>query len=421
MPVGSDAPLHVAISLISGGQVFVFPGHQYFRSLSVELSAGGSWTGTIELYDSQGDYLENIIIAAGLDRRIRFTFGRGDEHSDENLTFEGNITTYRPTFEANGVSLTMEAVAVGVVSALVNRKPKAFPEGRTLSSMVEELAALNGWATTDALGRKTIEATSAVMKEPYTSTGESDVKFIREQLCAQATNSSNQGHYLFFFDEANTVHFHTPDFLPAIQHEFVYARKSSGDVISFSPSDVSLFGMLMGGGNSIFTGMSSLAGAPAQVTSTSTGGVENEGFPVVPDASNRLDYGDAVHSYVNLSTRDTEELKRLAQTRYDKFREYGFKADMEVFGTHRVRLLDFVNVRFLKANPAPGTNPEHYLSGRFRIYKIKHEVSGEWKTTYEMLRGGVVVPGTQPVQATKQIVPANGSNTGSTIGLNVDA
>ena len=106
MPVGSDAPLAVDIALISGGQTFTLPSHQYFRSLSVELVSGGSWTATIELYDFQGDYLESLVIAAGLDRRIRFSFGRGDDFPGETLTFEGNITTYRPLFEANGVTLS---------------------------------------------------------------------------------------------------------------------------------------------------------------------------------------------------------------------------------------------------------------------------------------------------------------------------
>lgn len=421
MPVGSDAPLHIDIALISAGQTVVLPSHLFFRSASIELVSGGSWTGTIELYDPQGDYLESLVIAAGLDRRIRFSFGRGENFPEENLTFTGNITTYRPLFEPNAVTITIEAVAIGVVGAMLKRKPKSFPEGRTISSMVTDLATLNGWSTVDSQGRNTVETTATVMKEPFTSTGESDMRFIQEQLVKQATNGAGQGHYQFFFDESNTVHFHTPDFLEQVQHEFIYSRSMSGDVISFSPSDVSLFGVLMGGGNSIFTGLSSVKGAAAQTTSTTDGGVENEGFPVVSDATSRIDYGSDTHAYIDISTRDTDELKRLAQSRFDKFREYAYKADMEVHGTHRVRLLDFVNMRFLKANPAPGSSPEHYLSGRFRVYKIKHEVGDTWKTTYEMLRGGVDKPGTKPVQATQQVNPQDAGDSVGTVGLHVDA
>lgn len=421
MAVGSDAPVQVEIALISGGQAVALPSHQYFKSLSVEMVAGGSWTGTVELYDHQGDFLESLVIAAGLDRRIRFRFGRGEQYANENLTFEGNITTYRPLFEANGVMLTIECVAIGVLGPMLDRKPKAFPEGRTISSMVEELAALNAWETTDSQGRRTIEATGVVTTEPFTSNGESDVRFIQAQLVPQATNVAGQGNYQFFFDEANCVHFHTPDFLANVQHEFVFARNMAGDVISFSPADVGLFGVLMGGGNTAFTGLSSLQGSAAQTNSTASGGVDNAGFPVVADANARLDFGSNVQAYVNVSTRDQDELKRLAQSRFDKFREYAFKAEMVVHGTHRVRLLDFVNMRFLKANPAPGTPPEHYLSGRFRVYKVKHEVTGDWQTTYEMLRGGVDQPGTQPVNSTQQINPPSAGSDFGSIGVSVDA
>lgn len=415
MPVGSSAPVQVDLALISGGQTLALPAHLYFRSLQLELVSGGSWTGTLELYDHQGDYLESVVIAAGLDRRVRIRFGRGDDFPQENLTFEGNITTYKPNFEANGVTLTLECVAVGVVQSLVKRQPKAFPEGRTISSIVEELATLNGWLTSDSQGRSTIETTGAVTKEPYTSTGESDLRFISEQLVKLATNSAGQGNYLFFFDESNTVHFHTPGFLPQVQHEFIFARSMAGDVISFSPADVSLFGVLMGGGNSIFTGLSSLAGSPAQAKSTADGGVANEGIPTVADAGGRADYGSDVHSYINIATRDPEELKRLAQARFDKFREYAFKADMQVHGTHRVRLLDFINMRYLKANPAAGTSPEHYLSGLFRVYKVRHEVADTWTTTFELLRGGALLPGMQPIQVTQQTNPPAAS--GSTESL----
>lgn len=420
MPIGSDAPLQIELALISGGQVIVIPSHEYFRSLQVELVAGGSWTGTLELFDPQGDFLENIVILAGTDRRLRVKFGRGEQYPEENLSLEGNITTYRPLFEPNGITLTVEVVSVGVVSAMVRRVPRSFAEGRLLSDVVTELAALNDWATSDALGRPTIEPTPVPTGEPFTSTGESDLSFIQRVLVPQATNAAGQGNYLFYFDEANAIHFHTPDFLQSVEHTFVYARDMAGDVISFSPADVSLFGVLMGGGNTIFTGLSSLSGASAQAKSTTESGVENEGFPVVSDGSSRVDYGSDVHSYVNIDTRDPLELKRLAQSRFDKFREYAFKADLEIHGSHRVRVLDFVNIRYLKANPLPGSNPEHYLSGRFRVYKIRHEITGDWRTTYETLRGGFEAQGLTPVQATQTISPTVASSSGGSVSASVD-
>lgn len=419
MPVNSDAAVRVDIAIISGDQVISIPSHLYFRSLSVEMTVTGSWTGTMDLYDPQGDFLENLVIVAGLSRGVRFSFGRGAEVPEENRTFSGNITKYRPVFEANGVSLTLEMVALGVIPALVDRNIRAFPEGERVSDMVDNIAVLNGWSTVNSSGRATIEQTDGALDEPFHSSGESDYAFIARTLVPLAVSNQGVGDYLFFVDGDNVVHFHTPDFLEAVQHEFVYARSMAGDVISFAPSDESLFGLLMGGGRTVFGGLSSVKAGAAQVNSTATGGIENQGFPVQSDSGSRFDYGTGVSAYLDMATRNPEELKRLAQSRYDKFRKFSFRADMQVHGTHRVRELDWVNIRYLKLNPAAGTSPEHYLSGRFRVNKIRHEVSGAWTTSFDMLREGIEAQGTQPVQATQSITPPVGSDNEESIGVDV--
>lgn len=396
MPFDSVLPFQAEMALTSGGVTTPIRADQFLQNIEMEVVSAGGWRATITLFDPQGDFLENLVIAAGRDREFTFSFGRGPRYPEDNREFTGFIAFYKPQFEPNGVTLQLDLVPRNVADAVLDRQLRGFQEGQRISDIVEQIAAARGWNVL-INGRSTIEPTVDVMKEPFASNGESDFQFVYRMLRPQARNASGEGGYLCYVDGQDVVHFHTPNYLGPVSHTLRYLRDGSGDVISFSPSDASIFGALMGGGNSVFGGISSFDGAATEVASSTTEGVDGQGSPVESDGGSRLDLGAGVHAYFDISTRDPEELKRLAQDRYDTFRRQSFQADLEIVGTHRLQPLDFANVEYIKND-----GRAHYLSGRFQVYKVIHTVNnGEWTTAYETARGTIQgVPGTQEVLAT---------------------
>lgn len=390
------------MSLLSGGTELVVPFHQFLQTITVEHVPGGSWTAEIVLFDKDGDNLERVIIAAGQERNINFQWGWDDPNQDEQRRYEGAILHYLPEFLPHGIALTLQVVSRSVCEAILDRKVRSFQEGMTASEIVEFIANDNGWTTSDEQGRPTIEATDPPLEQPFSSSGESDVKFIRDQMVKQAVSAgTGEGGYLFYFDETNAIHFRTPSFLGPVTHTYRYARDASGEVKRFSPQDNSVFGAMMGGGNSLFSAAASNPGGTAETQTTLSGGVDNEGAPSPIDAAAKLDLGEGVHSYVHLHARDPEETKRLAKVRYDEFRRVAFQANLTVHGTHRVRMSDLVRVEYLKAD---GT--AHYLSGNFQVFKLKHSagIGQDWETEFEMLRPAIEqLPGTSVITSSQTI------------------
>jgi hypothetical protein len=416
MPGDSLSPFRAEMVLLSGGVATPIRADQFLQSIELEVVTRGAWRATVTLFDPHGDFLESLVIAAGLERDFTFSFGRGPRFPDENREFTGRIAFYKPQFEPNGVTLQLDLVPRAVLDAVLDRQLRGFQEGQRISDLVSQIATARGWATL-ASGRSTIEPTVDAVKEPFASNGESDFQFIDKTLRPQARNSGGEGGYLFYVDPGDVVHFHTPNYLSPVAHRFRFIRDGSGDVIRFAPADTSIFGALMGGGNSVFGGLSSFEGAATEVTSTQTDGVDGQGMPVESDGGSRLDLGEGVHAYFDLSTRDPEEMKRLAQDRYDTFRRASFQADMEVWGTHRVNPLEFVDIEYIKRD-----GRAHYLSGRFQVFKITHTVNnGEWTTAYEMMRGTIQgLPGTQQVSATDVNNPSPAAESGSGVAIAVE-
>jgi hypothetical protein len=394
------------LTLLSGGVATPIPANQFLQNIDLEFVTNGGWRGTVTLFDPQGDFLENLIIAAGLERDVTLAFGRGARVADDNREFVGRVAFYKPQFEPHGVTLQLDLVPRAIADAVLDRVLRGFPEGQRVSDLVEQIAVARGW-----LVRDSIEPTVDVVKEPFSSNGESDFHFINAILRPHARNASGEGGYLFFVGPDDVVHFHTPNYTNPVSHRFRFTRDGSGDVISFSPADTNIFASLMGGGNSVFGGLSSLDGASTSTTSSQTGGVDGQGSPVESDGGSRLDLGEGVHAYFDISTRDPEELKRLAQDRYDTFRRAAYQADLEVWGTHRVSPLDFVDVEYVKRD-----GRLHYLSGRFQVFKVAHSIDrGEWRTTYTCMRGSIQgVPGTQQVVASESHTPPAAPDAGAT-------
>lgn len=418
MTTNSNTSVVGTLLLSGGGTSVKLPFADYLLEMSIELVTTGAWTGTITLFDPTFDELELAIIAAERDRNVDFEFGWDDPVDGLRRAFKGWITRYRPNFEPNGTTLTLEVMARSLGPTIVDKRVRSYKEGLRASEIVRAIAEEEGWSTSDLLGNDTIETTEPPLETPFNTKGESAFNFIRDQLLKQARSPNGGSDFRLFFDEEGALHFHTSNYIVSSTHLYRYARDMSGDVISFTPADMSLFGVLSGGGNTRYTSPVSAQGGTAEIHSTATGGVNSEGAVTAVDAAAKPNLGDGIHSVVNLVTRHPAEAERIARARYEHYRRFAYQAEMSVHGTHRIRVLDYIRAEVLKAN-----GELHYLSGNFQVFKVKHEVSSSgWETSFEMMREGISAQdGTEPNVASRSVDPPLADDSAGLVGLEVEA
>lgn len=381
---GSLRHIVMELEIDSGNRTFQIPAQEFVQSFEIESSTKSAYSGSITLFD-EGDTLENLFIVSGLNRRVRFRWNWSDLGLANAPLFVGSILRYTPTFMPQGIQFVLEIVPSSLLSTVVDKRVRSFPAGTIISDIVRQIADERGWPTTDVRGSPTIEATGLSIDQPFSTTDESDVAFINNQLRKQAVNAAGVGGYNFYFDTFGAVHFHTKSFLPTKLKRYLFGRDSGGEVISFTPTDTSLLAMTAGGGNALFRGQSSINAAPVAKDATSTGGLEEQPEVVEESSTAVPDYGETLHAAVNIMTRDADELDRLAKDRRERARDLYFMAELQVVGTHDVELFDYTQIDYIRRNGQP-----HYMSGRFRTIKIQHSYSsGGWITTFGASRDGL--------------------------------
>lgn len=409
---GSLANLVFELEIITGGTSFVVPAHQFLQSIEIEASVGSTFTGSITLFDPEGEFLEDLFIAAGLDRGIRFRWNWDRYGIDTAPTFEGSIITYTPTFQPQGIQLVLNILAKPVLPCVLDKRTRSYQAGSLISDIVLSIADERGWPTVDIRGNSTIEPTGESIDQPFSTTDESDLRFIAEQLRPQAVNAQGQGGYVFFFDQYGAVHFHTRLFLPPLVRTYTFARDVSGEVISFSPTDNSVMASLFGSTNVAFRGQSSLNASPVGSDGTATEGLDQQPEVAEESATAIPDYGEGLHAAVNIMSRDAAELGRLAKDRRERARNATLTGELVVIGTHDVGLLEFVDVQVLRKD---GTL--HYLSGSYQLQKIRHTVdSSGWQTAFDVVRTGLK-PSTPGTEAMDNVVTISTSPTGTLTGV----
>jgi hypothetical protein len=394
-----------SIDLLSAGQIVPLPFRDFLQEMEVEIVSGGAWTATLKLFDDQGDRLEKIIIAAGRDRDINFQWGWDDPNVSFQREFAGSVLQYTPEFMPHGVLLNLEVCARSAFRQVIDKKIRSFAAGLLISDIVRQISDDRGWTSI-------IEDTDGAQEQPFNTKGESDFNFIKDTLRPHAVNA-NGSDFVCRFDEEDTFHFHSPGFQgqgPLSQHTYRYARDVSGDVIAFMPQDNQLFGVLYGGGNSLYSSPNSGTGGQEEQQTDQGAGLAGGGAPAAVDASSQIDMGPGIHSFNNIIARDPLEVERLTKARYAEMRRYAFKANLRVHGTHRARVHDYIQVDYTKQDGTP-----HYLSGNFQIFKIKHVVGVGlgWTTEFELLREGTEqLPGTTPITVSQTIQPTPSSGQG---------
>lgn len=380
--------MQIELSLISGGVLVQIPAREHFSNLQLTEVSAGAWRGTLVLTDPS-DTLEPLLVAAGADRNIRVRFNWEDQQLAEAPTVDAYVIQYTPEFTPQSTTFTAELTGRSAVEASLNKRVRAFTAGTSIAAIVQELADDRGWK------EPLIEPTVATTNEPFSTSGESDLEFVRKQLAPLARNAEGEGGYQVYVDVRDRFHFHTPRYQRSSEpvRSYVFTRDSAGEVISFRPTDNSVIASLLGAGNSIFRSFDSRGGSPIQVTADNNT-LEGQTSRLYPDSTAVPNLGTTIN-YVDLPARDRAELEAQAQARIDDLRRAYFSAEMEVVGTHAVRVFDFIEVTWVTRRDRP-----HFLSGTFQVTDVTHDVgSNSWTTRFALSRAGVRagVPGTVPL------------------------
>lgn len=383
-PGGSLRSIVIDLEITSGTRTFKIPTQEFLQEFTIESSTTAAWAGSITLFD-EGDVLEDLFLIAGINRGVNLRWNWSDFGLEDAPLLRGSILRYTPTFMPQGIQFVLEIIPALLLNTVLDKRIRAYPPGSLISDIVEQIANERGWPTVDFRGNSTIEPTGLSVDQAFSTTDESDVKFISQQLLPQAVNAAGVGGYSFYFDTYGAVHFHTKAFLPPKMKRYTFARDIAGEVLAFTPSDTSALAMLAGGGNLVVRSQSSLDAAQTAKDGTVDGGLEGDPEIVEETSTAVVDYGDTLHSSINVMTRDAEELSRVAKFQRERAKDYFFLAELQAIGTHDTEPFDYLDVQYVRRNGQP-----HYMSGRFRTLKVQHSVStAGWNTTFGLSRDGL--------------------------------
>lgn len=408
-PSDSHAPLVIEILFeTSGGQLIEIPAHEFLQSFEVSFSDRSSVSGTLSLFDFKGDYLESLFIIEGIKRRVFLRWGWDDGRGiTQHPQFVMSVTKYTPTFTAEGVELQLDLTATRAVEQVSDKKGRSWAAGMTATGIFREIATDRGWKLLDHLGRNTVEESDGFLPE-INQGGESDMNFIRKILLPKSVNVDKRS-FQFKIDPDGTVHFHSDTFLTRLAIVYNFARSAMGDVISFAPTDESLFNRLQGSGNAVYVAVDSVGGAKTEIATTDTGGVPGAKKTIHPDSAHTTDHPGARKARIAVTAVTPEELLHKAAHRVDRLRKQDYQADLSVKGTHAPQALDYVTANYYKHD-----GQVHYLSGTFLVQTVIHTVdSSGWQTQMVLNRTGKrpTESKTTRQESDKQLVARKDKNT----------
>jgi phage protein D len=383
-PADSHAPLVIEILFETrGGQLIEIPSHDFLQSFEVQFSDRSSVMGTLTLFDFEGDYLESLFLAEGVSRRVLLRWGYDDGRAiTQHPQFVMELTKYTPTFTPEGVELQLNMTSVQSVRQVRDKQSRSWKAGETATSIFREIATEREWRLVDGFGRNTVEESDGFLPE-ISQAGESDMNFIRKILLPKAVNVGKRS-FKFKIDKDGTAHFHSDTFLNRVAVIYNFARSAMGDVISFAPTDDSLFNSLRGSGNAVYVAVDSAEGVKTEIETTDTGGIPEAEKVIHPDSAYITDHPGARKARLSITAVTPEELLHKAAQQVDRLREQDFKADLTVKGTHAPQAMDYVTVNYYKHD-----GHLHYLSGTFLVQSITHTVdSSGWQTQMTLLRSG---------------------------------
>lgn len=367
--------------------VVELPSHRYFQSGQVQFTDSVGWVATLVLFDPSGGGLEDVLLASGRDRYLRFWWGFEEDTIDaQPIRYRGAIVKIQPAFSTEGTTLTLELTTAELADDALNKTTKAVEPGRIFSveegdkpGVVQEIAAEQKWK----FSAETVQDVLSTFTEGRTSDGnETAVSFI-SRLAKEVVTDKDRNLEVFF-DRAGLFHCHDRSYWKIESPHYVFARSGFGSVISFEPSDTSFFTMIKGSGNTTFTGFLSAAGERLEKLATQAG-LDGALQVLLPDGKYVTDHGEGKHSRIYMTARNQAILEAKVKNLHAELANFTYTATMVVVGTHRLQKGGHVEVTYLKPDSTP-----HYLSGIFFITRVQQDfgVDTGWTTTVELSRQG---------------------------------
>jgi hypothetical protein len=376
----SAQPLFSSLLLVdAAGTETIIKTTHYLEEIELTTTSDGAWLAKIVLFDGGGDYLEQLTLYGGLSAYAKFRFGYEGDGEDEAPLFVAQIVSPKPTFTPQGIRFELDLVSAVTLQPMLTRKPRSFPAGLTATEIVativddyRSLPAEQQWKSKDRRNLLTIQPSVGTLEE-FSSSGESDIAFIREKILPRAVDADKNG-FVFYFDEDNAVHFHSINYgrsttgveYPLVK-SYVYARDSSGDVLSFDVSDNVIQSMLMGAGDNHYLGVDSEKGTATEQPTDALSGVDGSKLVSKGDTTYRAPSDNGLNTRIPVVTRTVEELALMSASRFSRLQEAAYSAELVVMGTHEVRAQDYISIRYLKADGS-----DHYLSGIFKVMSLQH-------------------------------------------------
>lgn len=359
------------------------PHGKYLVNITVEHPSEGSWSGSMELFDSEGDYLEILSLNLGADTQVTFRFW---EEGKTAPYFTGGITSLEPEFRPEGIGLKIGLVSKVVHDTVLSLKPRGFVANINPSEVVRQIAKDRGWKTTDTNGKSTIEEAYVPLDHAVQTTDESDVAFIIGRVMKHAVNACGQ-HFTFRLSGhvPPIVYFHAvmASLVQSNRRTYTYLRDPNGEVIRFAPKDNLIGGWLMGGGNARMDAVDSANGAATAIDATGLGGVKC--VVALQGATHTTAPKEGtVARRLTAAGRSAVDTLSAAQHMWSKASEQALLAELEVIGTHDVVPGEFVDVNYYRRD---GT--AHPLGGTYRVLKVSHDfnLSG-WVAVMDLVRNG---------------------------------
>lgn len=358
------------------------PYAQYLVALTIEDPAEGSWSGEMELFDPEGDYLENLLLSVSL-TKITFRFW---EEGQVSPYFVGGVTSIEPDFRPEGVGMKIGMVSQAVHSTALKLAPRGFPAGTNPSAIVRELARIHGWATVSPEGYSTVDEAANNLDHAIQTTGESDYRLILTRVLKHAVDASGD-HFIFRLEGSTTVvvHFHARNALKIqkARRSYTYLRDPNGEVISFAPQDNTMGAWLLGGGNARIDSVDSNTGTATTADATNTKGLKGVSTPSKAQYVDKAPSG-SIAARATVPGRTTGDTASAAAHAWSRWSQFTQTATLEVIGTHDVRTGEYVEVNYIRMD---GT--AHPMGGMFNVLLVSHEFGLEgWTTTFKLARFG---------------------------------
>jgi hypothetical protein len=405
------APLVVELSIQVGGPNGVtipLPAHEYLQGIEVTLGANNAaWSAELSLFDQGSEALEDIIIAYGNSNntvvRLRWAWD-GPNGMIGAPTFVGQVMNYQLNVSIEGTGIGMELCEATLAPMFTDKKDRSWPAGTSITEIVRSIAAERGWTVNDVnSGVPTIQPSTSVTSDGLCMSGEDDAQFINAFLAPYALDGNGRGGYQLRQGVNGVVWFCNRYFVSGdLAAVYRFGRDAMGEVINFSPSDMSVFAALMTSGNVQYVSTLSDRGVFASTTTSYIKGVPGVDTTVIAHGGYRQNLGSASHGRVLMMERILEDSHARAASQYELMSTIAYDAELVVRGTHAIDVMDYVQVDYLKRDGTP-----HYLSGVFQVFAMKHSVTAAgWTTTMTIRRTGVnQVAGLTQIPASTTISP----------------